>query len=222
MSISIIIPTLNEEAAIKNLLQQLQACREQGHEVIVVDGGSSDKTVFIAEKFSDNVICSESGRGVQMNKGASQSSNDILWFLHADTIIPRDAVEHIQQALDKYDWGRFNVRLSGSNFLFRIIEKMMNLRSCLTGVATGDQGVFVKRKLFNSVDGYSSLPLMEDIDLSKKLKKVSKPVCLKQELTTSSRRWEKKGIIATVLLMWRLRFLYWLGVSANKLAAQYK
>ncbi len=222
MSISIIIPTLNEEAAIKNLLQQLQTYREQGYEVIVADGGSSDKTISIAEKFSDNVIYSESGRAVQMNKGAFNAKHDVLWFLHADTIIPLDAIEYIQQALNKNDWGRFNVRLSGSNFLFRIIEKMMNLRSCLTGIATGDQGIFIKRDIFNLVNGYSDIALMEDIDISKKLKKISKPACLKEKLITSSRRWEQRGIISTVILMWRLRFLYWLGVSADKLATQYK
>ena len=222
MFVSIIIPVFNEEDSIKELLQQLQVYRQQGHEVIVVDGGSVDNTVSISSSLSDKVITSSSGRALQMNNGAAQAKNDILWFVHADTIIPDNALKNIQQALTKSDWGRFNVKLSGSHILFRLIEIMMNIRSCLTGVATGDQAIFVKRKTFESVNGYSDLPLMEDIDLSKKLKKLSKPNCLKDVLTTSSRRWEEKGMFSTVLLMWKLRFLYWLGVSADKLVEQYR
>lgn len=222
MLISIIIPVLNEECSIKSLLQQLQTYRQQGHEVIVVDGGSSDKTVSISNSLADKVIKSESGRALQMNNGAAHSENDILWFLHADTLISDKAIENIQQALNKNDWGRFNVKLSGSNILFRLIEKMMNVRSCLTGIATGDQGIFVKKHVFNVVNGYPDIPLMEDIEISKKLKLISRPICIKEILTTSSRRWEEKGILSTVLLMWKFRLLYWMGVSADKLAAQYK
>ena len=222
MFVSIIIPVLNEEDSIKSLLEQLQGYRKQGHEVIVVDGGSIDKTISISELLSDKVLTSPSGRAVQMNIGASQAQHDALWFLHADTITADNAIEDLQQALTSHDWGRFNIKLSGENILFRVIERMINLRSCFSGIATGDQGIFVKRSLFELVNGYSELPLMEDISLSKKLKKVSKPVCLKDKLTTSSRRWEKYGILSTIFLMWKLRFLYWLGVSADKLAAQYK
>lgn len=222
MFVSIIIPVLNEENSIKELLQQLQAYRQQGHEVIVVDGGSHDNTRSVADSLSDKVITSEAGRALQMNNGATQSRHEILWFLHADTIIPENAIEQIQQVLNKSDWGRFNVKLSGSHILFRIIETMMNIRSCIFGIATGDQGIFVKRKIFESINGYSNIPLMEDIDLSKKLKNRSKPVCLKESLTTSSRRWQENGILATVFLMWKLRFLYWFGVSADKLVVQYK
>ena len=223
-SISIIIPTLNEESVIKALLQQLQSYRAQGHEVIVVDGGSCDKTISISESLADKVIQSIPGRATQMNNGAAQAGNDILWFLHADTKLHEEAINKIQFYLtDKNkDWGRFNIKLSGENVLFRFIEKMINIRSCITSIATGDQGIFVKRKNFNEVMGYSKLPLMEDVDLSQKLKKYSRAVCIKEQLTTSSRRWENNGILSTVFLMWRLRFLYWLGVSADKLAAQYK
>jgi rSAM/selenodomain-associated transferase 2 len=222
MFVSIIIPTLNEEDSIKNLLQQLQVYRKQGHEVIVVDGGSTDKTISISELLSDKVIFSESGRALQMNNGASQAKFEVLWFLHADTLIPGSAIDKIEQALNVYDWGRFNIKLSGSNVLFRLIERMINLRSCLVAIATGDQGIFVKRDLFKKVKGYSNIPLMEDVDLSKRLKDLSKPTCLKETLITSSRRWEKNGILSTVLLMWRLRFLYWLGVSTDKLAILYR
>jgi len=222
MLISIIIPVLNEEKSIESLLQQLQEYRQQGHEVIVVDGGSVDKTVSFAEPLADNVIASAAGRAIQMNDGASHSKNEVLWFLHADTLIPEDAIKSIQQALNNKSWGRFNVRLSGTNILFRIIESMMNLRSCLTGMATGDQGIFVDKTLFNKVACFPNIPLMEDIVMSKKLNKFSRPVCVKEKLITSSRRWEKNGILSTVFLMWKLRLLFWLGVSANKIALQYK
>lgn len=222
MPVSIIIPVLNEETSIEVLLKQLQGHRQQGHEVIVVDGGSKDKTISIAKVLADKIIQSQSGRALQMNKGAEQASFEYLWFLHADTLIPEKAVGKIETCLADNHWGRFNIRLSGSGVLFRIIETMINIRSSLSGVATGDQGIFVKQKTFESVGGYSKLPLMEDVELSKKLKRVDKPVCLKEELITSSRRWEHHGVFSTIFLMWKLRFLYWLGVSAERLALQYK
>lgn len=224
MLVSIIIPTLNEEASISHLLQQLQTYRQQGHEVIIVDGGSTDKTVSISQPFADKVIQSEPGRAVQMNNGASQASFDVLWFVHADTLIPDNAVERIQYYLsnDKNKWGCFNIKLSGSHVLFRIIERMINIRSCISGIATGDQGIFINKNLFEVVKGFSNLPLMEDVELCKRLKPISSPVCAKEVLTTSSRRWEQNGILSTVVLMWRLRFLYWMGIGADKLADQYR
>lgn len=224
MSISIIIPVLNEEESIYGLLLQLQRYRNQGHEVIVVDGGSTDKTISISQAFADKIIKSKAGRAVQMNNGASQASFDILWFVHADTLIPDNVIERIQYYLlnDKNQWGRFNVKLSGSHMLFRIIEKMINLRSCISGIATGDQGIFINKNFFEVAKGFSNLPLMEDVELCKRLKSISSPVCAKEVLTTSSRRWEQNGILSTVVLMWRLRFLYWVGISADKLADQYR
>ena len=222
MPISIIIPALNEEKSIKALLQQLQIYRQQGHEVIVVDAGSHDETVSISDSLADKVITSDAGRARQMNKGVTESKNEVLWFLHVDTAIPDNVIETIQKSLIKYKWGRFNIELSGSHFSFRVIEKMINVRSCFSGIATGDQGIFVKRKIFESIGGYPEIPLMEDVALSKKLKNISQPICIKETLTTSSRRWEKNGIIKTTLLMWHLRFLYWMGVNPDKLAKLYR
>ena len=173
MSISIIIPTLNEEESIGILLQQLQDYRKQGHEIIIVDGGSKDRTISISESLADIVIKSQPGRANQMNKGAAHSSFDVLWFLHADTLVPDKSVANIEQALNSYDWGRFNITLSGTHVLFRIIEKMINIRSSMTGIATGDQGIFVKRQTFETIGGYFELPLMEDVELCKKLKALS-------------------------------------------------
>lgn len=222
MPVSIIIPVLNEEQSIKSLLNQLQSYRKLGHEVIVVDGGSTDNTVSVSESLADQTINSEAGRAVQMNTGVAQASHDVFWFLHADTILPENSIETIEASLVNTDWGRFNIKLSGKNIMFRVIENMINIRSTISGIATGDQGIFVKRQAFDAVGGYSELPLMEDVELSIQLKKLSRPACLKETLITSSRRWEKNGITATVLLMWKLRFLYWLGVSAERLATQYK
>lgn len=224
MYVSIIIPVLNEEKTVYGLLQQLQNYRRQGHEVIVVDGGSIDKTVPISESLADKVIQSKSGRAIQMNSGATQARFDVLWFLHADTLIPDNAIERIQFYLsnEKYQWGRFNIKLSGSHVFFRVIEKMINIRSCLSSIATGDQGIFITKIFFEVEKGFSDLPLMEDVELCKRLKCISSPVCAKEVLTTSSRRWEKNGILSTVILMWRLRFLYWIGTSADKLSEQYR
>jgi rSAM/selenodomain-associated transferase 2 len=222
MPISIIIPVLNEEVAIERLLQQLQSDRLKGHEVIVVDGGSNDKTVKKSKPLADHVISFTAGRAVQMNKGASLATHDTLWFLHADTLLPDNATDYIEQALNKNAWGRFDIKLSGSHISFRMIEKMINIRSRFSSIATGDQGIFVRRQLFDLVRGYADLPLMEDVNLSKRLKQISKPVCLKNPLITSSRRWEEKGILSTIFLMWRLRFLYWIGVNATILARQYR
>ncbi len=219
--ISIIIPVLNEEKTLAGLLQQLQPCRAQGHEVIVVDGGSEDNTVAVAATMADKVLSSTPGRARQMNRGAAQARHDILWFMHADTVLPAHADKLVQQGLAVASWGRFDICLSGSHSLFRLIEFMINMRSAVTGIATGDQGIFVKRSVFDSVGGYADIPLMEDIVLSRNLRRVSRPVRITAKLVTSSRRWEKKGILKTVLLMWWLRLLFWLGVRPEKLVKMY-
>jgi len=222
MKLSIIIPVFNEAENIANTLKQLQVYRQRDHEVIVVDGGSRDNTVDCVQDMADQLLISKPGRAMQMNIGAEQAQSEVLVFLHADTQLPNSADTLIIKAMEQAaQWGRFNVRLSGQHILFRLIENMMNWRSCLTGIATGDQVIFVRRTLFEQVGGYPEIKLMEDIELSKKLKLFGKPVCIKQRVTTSSRKWEKNGIVRTMLLMWRLRLLYFFGVSPNKLHARY-
>ena len=223
MKVSIIIPVLNEAEHIADTLISLASYRSQGHDVIVFDGGSNDGTVSISQQYADSVLRSDAGRAMQMNSGIDEASGDALLFLHADTRLPADAVAKLIHAVeDGYFWGRFNVRLSGKHFMFRIIERMMNLRSCITGVATGDQAIFVSHESIEIVGAYPRLPLMEDIVFSKRLRELGRPACIRQQVVTSSRRWEDKGILRTMLLMWRLRLLFFLGVSADRLARQYQ
>jgi rSAM/selenodomain-associated transferase 2 len=224
-SISIIVPTLNEAAILEHSLEPLQRLREQGHEVIIVDGGSGDHTPALASPYADQVISAGRGRALQMNRGARAANGSLLWFLHADTRIPMQAAEEIIKAIGakgSYRWGRFDVRLSGDHWLLRLIARMMNLRSRLTGIATGDQGIFIQQGLFKSIGGYSEIPLMEDIDLSKRLKSLAAPYCSPECLVTSSRRWEANGIVRTILLMWYLRLGYFFGRSPERLAGIYR
>ncbi|MBD3671115.1 MAG: TIGR04283 family arsenosugar biosynthesis glycosyltransferase [Gammaproteobacteria bacterium] len=219
--LSIIIPALNESRVIVRTLMALQPLRNGGHEVILVDGGSEDDTVALSESLVDQVVTSSPGRAHQMNTGARHAWGETLLFLHADTLLPTDVISQISQALAGHEWGRFNVRLSGRNPMFRLIEHMMNLRSCLSGIATGDQAVFVTRSAYDRVGGYAELPLMEDIDFSRRMKKVSRPACIRSPVFTSSRRWEEHGIFKTILLMWRLRLAYYLGADPQQLAKRY-
>jgi len=224
MRISIIVPALNEADSIVSTLEGLKPFRKDDNEVIVVDGGSKDETVSLATSMVDKIIKSAPGRAQQMNVGAKQASGDVLWFLHADTLVPENAIQLILGALEnqKNQWGRFDIRLSGKQPLLRLVEKLMNLRSRITGIATGDQGIFVRREVFESVGGFTPIPLMEDLDISKRLKKYSRPCCLDTKLVTSSRRWEENGILSTIMLMWRLRLAYTLGVRPEKLVNDYK
>jgi rSAM/selenodomain-associated transferase 2/rSAM/selenodomain-associated transferase 1 len=204
------------------LLHDLQALREHGHEIIVVDGGSLDDTRNIAGPLTDSVIASERGRAKQLNQGASVATGEVLWFVHADSTVPPDADHGILSALDGSKvWGRFAVQLSGRNPVFRIIERMMNLRSCVSGIVTGDQGLFVLRGTFEQAGGFPDIALMEDVRLSRRLKRYSRPACVRARLLTSSRRWEQNGLIRTVLLMWWLRFAHFVGVSPSRLAQWY-
>jgi len=220
--VSIVVPVLDEAAGIVAALQPLQAWRAAGHEVIVVDGGSRDASVELARPLADRVLHAPRGRALQMNHGAAAARGEALLFLHADTRLPPDALPALQVALaGGAGWGRFDVRLSARRPLFRLIAGMMNLRSRLSGVATGDQAIFVRRRLFEAVGGYPAIPLMEDIALSRGLKHHGRPACLHQRVTTSSRRWERHGPWRTILLMWRLRFAYWRGVDPARLRHRY-
>ncbi len=223
IKVSIIIPTLNEATQIQSSLEALQQYRQAGHELIISDGGSSDDTTSLCAPLADKILNSPAGRALQMNAGAHHASGDVLLFLHADTQLPEQALEPlIIQGQQAKLWGRFNVKLSGQHPMFRVIESMMNLRSRISGIATGDQALFVHRQLFQDIGGFPEIPLMEDIGISQQLKKHSQPLCLRLKVTTSSRRWEQQGIFRTILLMWRLRLAYFLGASPQRLAQQYR
>ena len=219
MSLAIIIPMLNEAAGIG---ATLAALRELDAEIVAVDGGSSDKTVQSAAPHADLLINSARGRARQMNAGAAATQAEFLLFLHADTALPPAADQLICNALtDGADWGRFDVRISGNSRWFPIIASLMNLRSRLTGIATGDQAIFVKRSAFEQIGGFPDLPLMEDIVLSQRLKQLGRPACLDQKVVTAGRRWEKHGILRTILTMWWLRLRFYFGADPQQLAIEY-
>ncbi|MCU7800971.1 MAG: TIGR04283 family arsenosugar biosynthesis glycosyltransferase [gamma proteobacterium symbiont of Lucinoma myriamae] len=220
--ISIIIPVLNEAETIQSFLQALQPLREQGHEVVLVDGHSDDDSCALARPLVDRMFSSQPGRAKQQILGAKMSTGEVFLFLHADTKLPEKADQLILMSLaqDSF-WGRFDVQLSGSHWLFRVIEKMMNWRSCLTGVATGDQALFVSKTLYNDAGGMPAIELMEDIEFSKRLLKFCKPACLKSIVITSSKRWEKNGILRTILFMWSLRLQYFFGIKPEVLVKKY-
>ncbi|MCK5718334.1 MAG: TIGR04283 family arsenosugar biosynthesis glycosyltransferase [Thiomargarita sp.] len=222
--LSIIIPTFNEQAIIAETLETLQPLRQAGHEIIIVDGNSTDNTRTIVGPLTDSLLSSSCrNRAQQMNTGVYFAHNSVLLFLHADTVLPKNVDKLIFQGMAKYksQWGRFDVNLSGKSWLFRVIEKCMNWRSCFTSIATGDQAIFVKHKTFDLIKGFPNIYLMEDIAISKRLKKITRPVCIKTPIITSSRRWEQKGIVRTVLLMWFLRLAYVAGVNSKKLKLLY-
>ena len=222
MKISIIIPVINEERNLSATLKSLQLFRSQGHEIIVVDGGSVDNSVSIAQDNADTVIVSQPGRAIQMNNGASVATGDVFLFLHADTFLPVEAEALITKVAGDSFWGYFDIRLSGNNIVFRLIEWLINHRSRLSSIATGDQAIFVTRNIFHNVGAYPEIKLMEDIEISRLLKRIVTPIRLRAPVLTSSRRWEEKGITSTVLLMWRLRLLYFFGVSPDKLSRMYR
>ncbi len=223
MQISFIIPTLNEETIVGATLQTLQSSRERGHEVIIADGGSNDGTLVACTGLVNHVLPSERGRARQMNAGAAVAHGDVLLFLHADTQLPTDADFRVLTAMAREEtvWGRFDIRLAGRNPVYRLIEFMMNLRSRVSGIATGDQAIFVRRSIFRTLGGYSDIPLMEDIAICRALKRFARPCCLRVRAVTSCRRWEERGILRTIILMWCLRLAYALGVSARRLAGYY-
>jgi rSAM/selenodomain-associated transferase 2 len=222
--ISVIIPVLNEAKEIKQCLTDLLPLKSAGHEVIVVDGGSTDDTCKLANPFADQVITAARGRARQMNTGAALASGDIFLFLHVDTRLPKHPDQLILAATANRTsfWGRFDVRLSGHHWLLRIVEAGMNFRSRMFGICTGDQAIFVNRELFKRVGGYDDIELMEDIALSRKLRKRIHPICLEDKLVTSSRRWENAGVLSTILKMWCLRLAYSIGFNPSRLARFYE
>ncbi|MGZ8300569.1 MAG: TIGR04283 family arsenosugar biosynthesis glycosyltransferase [Rhodoplanes sp.] len=223
MRLSIIIPVLDEEAEIAHVLAALAPLRSRGVETIVVDGGSRDRTVALAAPLADRVITAPRGRAVQMNAGAVAATGDVLLFLHADTRLPAEADRLVLDGLARSgrQWGRFDVRISGRHPLLRVVAALMNIRSRLTGIATGDQAMFVRRDLFERVGGFPAIPLMEDVAFSRAAKRVGEPLCLSPRAITSGRRWEQRGVMRTILLMWRLRLAYSLGAVPARLAHLY-
>src|SRR4051812_15473578 len=218
MKLSIVIPALNEAGEIGPCLQALAPLRGRGHEVIVADGGSDDGTPAIASALCDRVICAPRGRASQMNAGARTAGGDALVFLHADTRLPVLADELILNVLKNALWGRFDVTIESRRASLKVVACAMNLRSRLTGIATGDQAIFVRRDAFA---GFPQIALMEDIAFSKAMKRRAAPACLRQRVTTSGRRWERRGVLRTIVLMWRLRLLYFLGAHPEDLARRY-
>lgn len=214
--LSVVVPTLNEARGIRAALEALAPLRALGHEVIVVDGGSTDGTAELAAGLCDRILTAPRGRASQMNAGARVARGEMLLFLHADTRLPPGAAALV---LNSPLWGRFDVEIEGRHPLLRLVAWAMNLRSRLTGIATGDQAMFVRRDAF---PGFPEIALMEDVALSKVLKRRSPPACLRQKVLTSGRRWESHGVLRTIFLMWRLRLLYFVGVRPEALARKYR
>lgn len=223
MKTLIIVPVLNESAVLSQQLNELDVLRAMGAQVLLVDGGSNDRTVQLARDAGFDVLESEHGRARQMNAGARAVQSDLLVFLHVDTYLPSDALYQIENHLNgKRGWGRFDVLIVGRSPWLKLISFCMNWRSRLTGIATGDQTFFMTREAFDKVNGFPEQPLMEDIEMSKRLKRLSPPVCLPERVVTSGRRWDQNGVWKTILLMWRLRWAYWRGVPASELARLYR
>jgi rSAM/selenodomain-associated transferase 2 len=222
MRVSIVMPALNEAASIEAALTALAPYRQHGAEVVVADGGSADATMELAKPLADKVLSAPRGRASQMNAGAGVAVGDILLFLHADTRLPADADRLVLDGLARSarQWGRFDVRIEEGGLL-RLVALTMNLRSRLTGIATGDQAMFVTRAAFERVGGFPAIALMEDVALSARLKRLSRPLCLAARVTASGRRWHKHGLLRTILLMWRLRLRYFLGADPARLARDY-
>ena len=220
-TLSIIMPVLDEAEVVADALQALAAYRQRGAEVIVVDGGSRDGTSEIARPLADRVIAAPRGRAAQMNAGAACARGGVLLFLHADTRLPGDADRLVLEGIERSSraWGRFDVAIAGRSLLLAMVAFTMNLRSRLTGIATGDQAMFATREAF--AGGFPDIALMEDIALSRRLKHISPPLCLSDKATSSGRRWEQRGVLRTIMLMWRLRLAYFLGTEPAALARRY-
>lgn len=222
MKLSIVVPTLDEAAAIQATLGALAEARAGGAEVLVVDGGSRDGTRALAAPLADRVIEGPRGRSAQMNAGARAASGEAFVFLHADTLLPTGAHHAIEAALaGGRSWGRFDVAIAGADPMLAVVALLMNARSRWTGIATGDQALFVTRAAFEAEGGFPDIPLMEDVALSKRLRRRSRPACLRERVVTSGRRWERRGTLRTIMLMWKLRLAYALGADPHRLARRY-
>ena len=225
-SLAIVMPVLNEAAGIEAALRALMPLMARGVRVLVADGGSADDTPARARRFGGvEVIEAARGRAAQMNAGAQAASGArVLLFLHADTTLPPDADRLIEQALagGRHVWGRFDVRIAGRPRMLRVVAACMNVRSRWSGIATGDQALFMTRAAFDAIGGFPEQPLMEDIEMSKRLRTLSRPACLRERVITSGRRWESRGVWHTIVLMWRLRWAYWRGASPQVLARRYE
>ena len=220
-AVAIIIPMLNESEIIVEKLQSLQYLRPQC-ELILVDGGSLDGSVDLARPWVDKLVVSPAGRAKQMNAGVAATSAELLLFLHLDTQVPGNLMALLAAQRDGCDyWGRFDVTIDGQHWMLPVVAFFMNMRSRVTGIATGDQGIFMSRSLFHKVGGFPDQPLMEDIEMSRRLLKAVRPACLRQKVITSGRRWEQHGAIRTICLMWSLRWAYWCGEAPDKLAERY-
>ncbi|MGE0673191.1 MAG: TIGR04283 family arsenosugar biosynthesis glycosyltransferase [Methylibium sp.] len=216
------LPVLDEGATLAVRLQALEGLRRQGARIVVVDGGSQDDTLAVARERADLALLAPRGRASQMNAGAAACPADVLLFLHADTVLPDNADVLVRRAtLGPFAWGRFDVRIDSPRALLRVVGALMNLRSRWTGIATGDQAIFVRHDLFQRVGGFPDLPLMEDIAICRLLKQQGPPACLRERVTTSARRWERNGTWRTIFLMWRLRAAYFFGADPRELAVQY-
>ena len=223
MKISIIVPVLNEISLLHQQLEQFRTLDAE-YQLIFCDGGSKDGTYQLLHTWGLTVLQSDAGRALQMNRGAAEASGDLLLFVHADTRIKNEDIQAMIEAMQVTGvvGGHFDVRLSGQAWPFRVIEWMINMRSCLSKISTGDQCQFVRRDVFEGMQGFPKQPLMEDVEFAKRLKRLGRVICLHRKVETSSRRWETKGICKTIWLMWRLRFLYWLGESPDKLVKEYR
>ena len=225
MKLSIILPVLNEAACIGAALSALEPLRRHGHEVIVVDGGSIDGTPDLARNGADQVLAAPRGRASQMNAAARAASGEVFLFLHADTLLPAGAdraSEAGRAAAGRHRvWGRFDVRIEGTSPVLPVVGWFMNLRSRASGIATGDQAMFVRREAFAGVGGFPPLALMEDVAMSARLKRVSAPLCLRERVVASGRRWERHGVLRTILLMWSLRLQFFFGAAPSRLARSY-
>jgi rSAM/selenodomain-associated transferase 2 len=219
-ALSIVIPALNEAAGIEATLQALQPLRARGVELVLADGGSGDGTAALARPWVDALVDAPRGRALQMNAGAERARAEALLFLHADTRLPPLAAVLVLQALATgARWGRFNVRIEGRPWMLRVVAALMNLRSRASGIATGDQAIFVQLAAFERVGGFPAQPRMEDVEISRRLKRLGPPACLSAKVCTSGRRWEQQGVWRTIVSMWRLR---WRGESAARLAEAYR